>query len=480
MKGDVFLAVLEIHAFDAPVLREKARPVRRVNNSVRKVLDDMLETMRVAEGVGLAAPQVGISKRMVVIDIGEGPYFLINPEIVSQSSELETKWEGCLSWPGYVGEVARPLRVCVRALDRNGHDIWVEGEGLLARALCHELDHLDGVLFVDKAKSITEITQEEEIDLSSLTCVFMGSPEFAVPSLNQLVKRGINISLVVTQPDRPYGRKKILKPTPVKTRALELGIDVLTPETMNSPKVIDRLKSLQPDFIAVAAFGQKLPKQVLELPKYACLNVHPSLLPKYRGGNPIQRQIMAGEQKSGVSIIYMSEQMDAGDICVQKSVDVDRNVTYGNLENGLSYLGAQALVEAICHIYGGKAERKPQNEEKSTFAPHLRPGEDTIDWESSALEIHDLARALSPAPGSVTKFGDERVKIWKTKLVSSDEYSSSGDVAAGTLLGVDDTMAIVKCGQGAIGILEVQPAGRTRMPINSFLAGRQKGIKKFG
>ncbi len=480
-KGDVVLAVLEIHTFDAPVLRKKAKPVLRVNNSIRKVLDDMLETMRVAEGVGLAAPQVGILKRMVVIDTGEGPYFLINPEIVSQSSELETKWEGCLSWPGYVGEVARPVRVCVRALDRNGRDIWVEAEGLLARALCHELDHLDGVLFVDKATAITEVTQDDptqDVDLSPLTCVFMGSPQFAVPSLNRLIESGINVPLVVTQPDRPYGRKQVLKPTPVKARALELGIDVLNPQTMSSPKVIDRLKLIDPDFIAVAAFGQKLPRQILELPRYACLNVHPSLLPKYRGGNPIQRQIMAGEQTSGVSIIYMSKQMDAGDICVQKSVDIDPNVTYGNLEKRLAYLGAEALVEAICLTYTGMAERKPQDERESTFAPHLRPGEDIIDWESSAVQIHDLVRALSPAPGSVTTFGDERVKIWETKLVPSEEFSPSADVCVGTILDVGDKMAIVKCGQGVIGIVEVQPAGKTRMSVKPFLAGRQG--KKFG
>ena len=132
-KGDVLLSGFEIYTFDAPVLRKKAKPVRRVNNKVREQLDAMLEAMRAASGVGLAAPQVGISKRMVVIDVGEGPHFLINPEIVSQSAETETKWEGCLSWPGYLGEVERPVKVCVKALNRDGHEIWVEGEGLLAR-----------------------------------------------------------------------------------------------------------------------------------------------------------------------------------------------------------------------------------------------------------------------------------------------------------------------------------------------------------
>ena len=306
-KGDVLLSGFEIYTFDAPVLRKKAKPVRRVNNKVREQLDAMLEAMRAASGVGLAAPQVGIAKRMVVIDVGEGPHFLINPEIVSQSAETETKWEGCLSWPGYLGEVERPVKVCVKALNRDGHEIWVEGEGLLARALCHELDHLDGVLFIDRAKSIVEVEDDftgPDEALSGLKCIFMGSPEFALPSLNGLVQAGADVGLVVTQPDRPYGRKKILTPTPVKQRALELGLEVFTPENISSPEAIERLRLVEPDFIAVAAYGQRIPAQVLELPKYACLNVHPSLLPKYRGGNPIQRQIMAGEQRAGYNHIH--------------------------------------------------------------------------------------------------------------------------------------------------------------------------------
>ncbi|HHX09905.1 MAG TPA: methionyl-tRNA formyltransferase [Firmicutes bacterium] len=482
-KGDVLLSGFEIHTFDAPVLRKKAKPVRRVNNKVREQLDAMLEAMRAASGVGLAAPQVGISKRMVVIDVGEGPHFLINPEIVSQSAETETKWEGCLSWPGYLGEVERPVKVCVKALNRDGHEIWVEGEGLLARALCHELDHLDGVLFIDRAKSIVEVEDDftgPDEALSGLKCIFMGSPEFALPSLDGLVQAGADVGLVVTQPDRPYGRKKILTPTPVKQRALELGLEVFTPENISSPEAIERLRLVEPDFIAVAAYGQRIPAQVLELPKYACLNVHPSLLPKYRGGNPIQRQIMAGEQKSGVTIIYMSERMDAGDVCVQKTVDVDPNETYGTLERHLSVTGADALIEAIALVYTGAAARTPQDEGESTYAPHLKPGEEIIDWQAPAEHIHNLVRALSPVPGAVTLFGTERTKIWRTQLLPSESYAFSDDTAPGTILKIDDTMAVVRCGQGVIGVLEVQPAGKTTMIARAFLVGRQDRSNKFG
>ncbi len=477
------MAVLDICKFDSPVLREKAQPVRKVNNKVRKQLNDMLDTMRSASGVGLAAPQIGISRRMVVIDVGDGPYFLINPEFVFQSVETETKWEGCLSWPGYVGEVERPLRVSVKALDADGRDVWVEGEGLLARALCHELDHLDGILFVDRAISIMEAEPDYvdgDKDLSSLNCVFMGSPLFAVPALNQLVDSGIDVSLVVTQPNRPYGRKQILTPTPVKKRAIELGLKVFTPDAIGTSQSIEKLTLARPDFIAVVAYGQKLPNSIIELPKYACLNVHPSLLPKYRGGNPIQRQIMAGEQTTGVSVILMGEQMDAGDICFQKSLKLEANETFGELENRLSIEGAQALVETIWSIYTGSAECKSQKESEATFAPHLKRGENVIDWKLSAHQIHNLVRALSPKPGAVTMFGNELTKIWRTQIMSLQRVSNLDRTVPGTVVKINGTMAIVKCGKGLLGVLEVQPAGKKTMAAAAFLAGRQKLTARFG
>jgi len=480
------LAILEVRTFDDPVLRKKARQVLRVNNAVRKILDDMLDTMRDANGVGLAAPQVGVSKRLIVVDVGEGPYFLVNPEVVSVSSETEIKWEGCLSWPGYIGEVERPVRVSVKGKDRDGHDIWVEGEGLLARALLHEIDHLNGVLFIDRAKTIAEVPREDTVEVAfeaepQISCVFMGSPEFAVPSLEELFNSNIEIPLVITQPDRPYGRRQILKPTPVKERAVRLGLEVMTPKTLRSPDVIEKIKSISPDFITVVAYGQKLPSEILKIPKYACLNVHPSLLPKYRGGNPIQRQLMSGEKITGVTVIYMNKKMDAGDICVQKSVDVGPNETYGTLEKRLSVIGARALLEAMYLVYSGSAKRLAQDESKVTYAPHLKPGEELINWCLSATDIHNLVRALSPAPGAVTRYGDERIKVWETRLIESgDDSTSRQTLQPGTILGIEKDMIRVQCGKGVIGICEVQPAGKRRMSAKAFLAGRQRGTTKFG
>lgn len=474
------MAVLEIRTFDDPVLRKKARKVPRVNSAVRKTLDDMLETMRVASGAGLAAPQVGVSKRIVVVDVGEGPYFLVNPQIVSRSDEGEVKWEGCLSWPGYIGEVERSLRVTVKALDRDGHDMWVEGEGFLARALAHEIDHLDGVMFVDRAGTITEVPKEETAEVAAeepkrVTAVFMGSPEFAVPSLDELLQAGIKVPLVVTQPDKPSGRKQAPRPTPVKERAERLGIPVLACDTLKSPEAIEAVRRAKPDFIVVAAFGQKLPREILEAPALGCFNLHPSLLPLYRGGNPVRRAIMNGDAVTGVSIIYMSERVDAGDIAVQKPVEIGQDETCGTLETRLASLGAHALVEAIGLVRSGSAPRTPQDESSATRAPHLGPGEDIIEWGRTAGEIHNLVRALSPRPGAVTWFGGERIKVWETRLLPG---GTAGDGPVGSLLGLDGDMALAAAGDGPLGVVQVQPEGKKPMTARAFFAGR-RGVGGF-
>lgn len=477
------MAVLDILTFEDPVLRKKAKPVPRVNATVRKTLDDMLMTMRSASGIGLAAPQIGVSKRMVVVDVGEGPHFLVNPEIVSRSDETEATWEGCLSWPGYIGEVTRPLRVTVKALDRDGHDVWVEGEEFFARALCHEIDHLDGVLFIDRAGTITEVPKDEEpsevasLEEPQVSAVFMGSPAFAVPSLDEMVHAGIKVTLVITQPDRPSGRRQVKSPTSVRERAESLGLPVLACEDVAAPEVVQAVLDVDPDFVVVAAFGQRLPQEMLRAPKQACLNVHPSLLPLYRGGNPVQRAVMNGDSTSGVSIIYMSHRMDAGDIAVQKALEVGPHETYGTLESRLASLGAHALVETIMLVRAGAAGRTSQDESRATRAPHLRPGEEVIDWTGPARTIHNLVRGLSPRPGAVTWFDGQRIKVWETRLLPGENAFGT---KSGVVLRTEGDMVVVATGDGAIGVLEVQPDGRKPMTALSFLAGRQEAPRQFG
>ncbi len=477
------METLEILPFGEPTLRKTAKPVNRVNASVRRTLDNMLATMRAASGAGLAAPQVGILKRMVVVDVGDGagPYFLVNPEIVYRSEETERKWEGCLSWPGYVGEVERPVKVTVKALDRDGHETWVTGEGFLARALCHEIDHLDGILYIDRAETITETPKPEEEEGEEKDvpqrAVFMGSPDFAVPTLRAMVQDGIDVGLVVTQPDRPVGRKQAPQPTPVKVGALELGIQVLCTEDICSDEAFATVSAVSPDVIVVAAFGQKIPNRILELPRYGCINVHPSLLPRYRGGNPIQRAVLSGDLVSGVSIIYLSEKMDAGDILLQKTVEIGQDETFGTLESRLGVLGADALVEALELLAAGGAPRTAQDESKATYAPHLRAGEEVIDWGRRPKNIHDLVRGLSPRPGAVTWFGQERIKVWETRLLPAQDPAHT----PGAVLRLDgDTAVVATGGGGTLGIACVQPDGKKSMTARAFLAGRQDVFLAFG
>ncbi len=470
----------EIRKFGDPVLRQKAKKIPRVNNAVRKILDEMLDIMRNNSGAGLAAPQIGISKRLAVVDVGEGPYFLVNPEIVARSADTDTIWEGCLSWPGYVGEVQRPQKVSIRALDRDGHEVWVEAEGFLARAFQHELDHLDGVLFVDRASLVKEVTKEDEGEeegegnASPVKAVFMGSPEFSVPSLEELTNCGVDVRLVVTQPDRPQGRKQTVTPTPVKRAALRLGLPVLECSSLMQPEVLEAIRKESPDFIIVVAFGQMVPAAILEAPKFACLNLHPSLLPKYRGGNPIQRVVMAGDTVTGVSIIYMSEGMDAGDICVQRQLNIGPDETYGTLEKRLSSFGAHVLADAISLVLSGEAPRIPQDDTKMTLARHLKKGEEIINWRAPAVLVHALVRGLTPRPGAVTLYEGNRIKILETRITASKSQEKPG-----AILEVTGDSGFVSCGDGVIEVVSVQPEGKKPMPFRAFLAGRAQGKRMF-
>ena len=475
------MAAKEILKFDAPLLRKRAKPVRKVTGEIRQILDDMVDTMREAQGVGLAAPQIGVSRRLVVVDVGEGPCFLVNPEIIRTSDETETAWEGCLSFPGLLGEVERYARVTVKALDRDGHEFWMDGEGLLSRALQHEIDHLDGVVFLDRAAAVTKVPEEEagEVVAGTLalpSVVFMGSPEFAVPCLDELVGAGFPVKLVVTQPPRPKGRKRQVTQTPVEVRARELGIPVITPEKVGAPESVKAIEEASPDLIVVSAYGQKIPGEILALPRMGALNVHASLLPEYRGANPVRRAIMDGRRTTGVTVMWMTEEIDAGDICVQKAIEIGPDETFGTLEKRLASLGAHALIEAIMLIRGGSAPRIPQDVSRVTKAPLLKPGEEVVNWNRSAAEIHNLVRALSPEPGATTWYQRERIKLWETRVLTGEKSTA----VPGDVLSVDEDKVVVACGEGVLGLVTVQPSGKRPMSAAAFLRGRAGLPRRFG
>ena len=299
--------------------------------------------------------------------------------------------------------------------------------------------------------------------------VFMGTPDFAVGSLQALCESGKHeILAVVTQPDRPKGRGNKLLQTPVKEYALEQGLTVYQPQKVKTPEFVELLHELQPELIVVAAFGQFLSKEILELPKYGCINVHASLLPKYRGAAPIQYAIIKGEKESGVTIMQMDIGMDTGAMLDKVVVPIAENTTMGELHDALREQGAALLLEVIDKIAAGTAVAEPQDNEQATYATLLDRSMEHIDWSKTAQEVHNLIRGFNPAPSTFTKLPNGKsLKIWGSKM--TDKSSAA---AAGTVIETGKHSFFVACGEGVLEITDVQPESKKRMPAQVFLNGR--------
>lgn len=299
--------------------------------------------------------------------------------------------------------------------------------------------------------------------------VFMGTPDFAVGSLQALCESGKHeILAVVTQPDRPKGRGNKLLQTPVKEYALAQGLTVYQPQKVKTPEFVELLHELQPELIVVAAFGQFLSKEILELPKYGCINVHASLLPKYRGAAPIQYAIIKGEKESGVTIMQMDIGMDTGAMLDKVVVPIAENTTMGELHDALREQGATLLLEVIDKIATGTAVAEPQDDAQATYATLLDRSMEHIDWSKTAQEVHNLIRGFNPAPSTFTKLPNGKsLKIWGSKMTGK-----SSAAAAGTVIETGKHSFFVACGEDVLEITEVQPESKKRMPAQVFLNGR--------
>ncbi|WAA13654.1 methionyl-tRNA formyltransferase [Fervidibacillus halotolerans] len=298
--------------------------------------------------------------------------------------------------------------------------------------------------------------------------VFMGTPDFAVPILKRIIDDGYNVVGVVTQPDRPVGRKKKITPPPVKREALKHGINVLQPEKVREEKALREILALQPDLIITAAFGQILPKKLLDYPKYGCINVHASLLPELRGGAPIHYAILQGKRKTGITIMYMEEKLDAGDILSQASLTIDEKDTVGTLHDKLSILGAELLSETLPKLLSGKVKPIPQDHEKATFAYNIKREQEKINWADTGENIYNHIRAFHPWPVAYTTIKGEILKIWWGEKVSLNVQKQPGEIVT-----IDQEGIIVATGnRTGIKITELQPEGKRRMKTADFLRGR--------
>ena len=292
----------------------------------------------------------------------------------------------------------------------------------------------------------------------------MGTSDFAVPALKALHASGYPLPLVVTQPDRPAGRGLELNASPVKKTALGLGLSLFQPEKIKTPESVEGVKKAEPDVIVVAAYGQILPASILGIPKIACLNIHGSVLPRYRGAAPIHYAVMAGDLETGVTLIYMNEKMDEGDILLVKKTPIGLEETTGEVHDRLAGLGAEGLLEALKLLEKGNAPRIVQDPSLASYSPSIKREFCRLDWTSSSSRLVNRVRGLSPWPGAETVWNGMELKIYKASL--EDRKGGAGVVIEITKEGI-----LVGAGVGSIKLKELQPPGKKRMPAYDFTLG---------
>lgn len=304
--------------------------------------------------------------------------------------------------------------------------------------------------------------------------VFMGTPAFSVPVLEGLIEAGYEVLAVVTQPDRPVGRKRILTAPPVKEAALKHDLTVLQPEKISGSEEMEKVIALAPDLIVTAAFGQFLPERLLQAPTIGAINVHASLLPKYRGGAPVHYSIINGEKETGVTIMEMIKKMDAGGIYSQRSIPITAQDDVGTMFDKLSLVGKELLLDTLPQIVSGKLQPKPQDEAQATFSPNITREQERIDWQKTAVQIDCQVRGMRPWPTAFTIYQDTNWKIWETEPV----YETT-DAQPGTIIKRSKKELWIACGEATVlSVKSLQPSGKGRLSAQEFLNGSGQAVKE--
>lgn len=299
-----------------------------------------------------------------------------------------------------------------------------------------------------------------------MNIVFMGTPDFAVPALNSIAKAGHHISGVVTQPDKPKGRGKEVRPTPVKEFAMELNIPVYQPEKVEDKGFIEQLRKLAPDVIVVIAFGQLLPKEIIDMPKYGCINIHASLLPGYRGAAPIQWVIINGEQRTGVTTMRMDYGLDTGDMLDKVEITIEGKETGGSLHDKLAAAGAALIISTLNDLENGRCKPEKQEDSFSSYAGMLHKGLGDIDFSMDAVKIERLIRGLNPWPSAYTTLNGKTLKLWEADVIEKEYEGNNGEIVE-----ITNRYIIVKTKKNALGITQLQLEGKKRMHSGDFLRG---------
>lgn len=466
-------------------LRKKAQKIKDpLDKKIQKLISDMTETMRENNGVGLAAPQVGKSIRLCIIEDEDKRYVLINPTITASSREKSLAEEGCLSCPGKFLLVERPSEVQIRFTDEFGKARKIKCKGLPARVVQHEIDHLDGILIIDKGiepkkshtkKSIENAPKKEkplkdEGKEKKLRTVFMGTSELSEKMLSSLIENGYNIVGIFTKSDKKVGREHELSTPETKKLAEKHNIPVFQPEKFTDD-AIDKLKDLDPDIVIVAAYGKIIPKKVLEIPYFGFINVHVSLLPKYRGPSPIQNALLQGEKETGVTIMLMDEGVDTGDILAQEKIPIEDSDDLSALTDKLSQLGAQVLLETIPLWVNKKIKAQPQNHSVATLCQLIEREDGHIYWTEDAESIYNRWRALTPWPGvfSYWKRDNNSLRL-KILSIGLQKINPLEKHIEGEVFEIGDDIG-VQTADGVIILKKIQLEGKNPMEIREFIHG---------
>lgn len=399
-------------------LFEVTKPVTSFNDELKDQVKLMTEILQKENGVGLAANQIGFDNSVLITEFNDPEskdnfplHILINPELVELSPETGVLIEGCLSVPQVELPITRSKKIKIKAQDLTGKKVKLTAKGLLARVIQHETDHLNGIIFTQKAKAELKAKNPS---YRNLKIVFIGSGSFAEPILKTLILLDFNIIKIITEASKEAGRNKEMVSTPVACLGNVFEKDVI--ETSDIKKDFDVIKNLKADIIVLTDFGQIIPQEILDIPKLGAINIHPSLLPKYRGSTPIQNVILSGELKTGVSIIKMVQKVDAGPILAQEEMDIFDFDNSLSLKERLSMLGMQMIVKLLPQIQSGKVKALEQNHTEATHTKKLSKEHGLIDWNESVQKIDRQIRALFPWPGSYTELDGKRLIIHQAHL----------------------------------------------------------------
>lgn len=400
--------ILKIRKSDDPILRQPAEKVTDFGHEFQFLVDNMIETMRKNNGIGLAAPQVGVSKKFFVVEF-EGdkesnlPGFpltvLCNPEIVEKSKSEKKMVEGCLSFPGLELLIKRPDNIVIKGQDRYGKPIKIKADNIYARVMQHEFDHLSSTLFIDHM---------EEIKI-----IFIGTGTLGIKSLEFLANDPqYKILAVVTgKVGKVTKRGQALQINPILETAKKFKLHTLETDNIKNPKIIDQIKKLKPELGIMADFGQIVPEEILGIPKHGIINIHPSLLPKYRGPSPIQQAILDGEKITGVSLMLTSKKMDAGGIISQVKVELSQGETTTTLKNFLSEIGASLLLNSIPYYIAGDLKPLKQKDEDASYTRMFISEDGLVDSDTKDVLVERKIRAFDTWPKVHVITNQKRVQI---------------------------------------------------------------------